>query len=115
MQPRIRAVRSGTLPCLEQRFNAVSRDKIQGDAVDAIPQSRWRGTVFKDVTEVASTSIADNFHSSHAMTQVHAFVDAIGSSRLVKSLASRCCFSNLVPESNSCEPHPMHTYTPSSS
>ena len=91
MQPRIRAVRSGTL-LLEQRFNAVSRDKIQRDAVDAIPQSRWRGAVFKDVTEVASTSIADNFHSSHAMTQVHAFVDAIGTSRLVKAWPATAAF-----------------------
>ena len=69
----------------EQNVNTVSRHKIQGHAVDAIPQPRWWWSIFKDVPEVASTSVADDLHPAHAMTHVHAFVDASGTCGLVEA------------------------------
>ena len=70
---------------VQQRFNPVSRHKIQGHAVDAIPQSsRWR-SIFEDVTKVASAGVANDLHPSHAMTQVYPLIDAIGACGLVEA------------------------------
>ena len=69
----------------EQHVNTVSRHKVQGHAVDAIPQSRWWWSIFEDVPEVASTSVANDLHPSHAMAQIHPLIDAIGTCRLVEA------------------------------
>ena len=69
----------------QQRFNTVSRHKVQGHAVDAIPQSRRWWSIFEDMPEVASTSVADDLHPSHAMTQIHPFIDALGSRGLIEA------------------------------
>ena len=70
---------------IQKRFNTISRHKIQGHAVDAIPQSgRWR-SIFEDVPEVASAGVANDLHPSHAMTQVHSLIDAIGACGLVEA------------------------------
>ena len=68
-----------------QRFKAVSRHKIQGHTVDAIPQSGRCRSIFKDVTKVASAGVANDLHPSHAMTQVDPFIDAIGARGLVEA------------------------------
>ena len=53
--------------------NAVPRDKIERDAVDAIAQSGGRRPVFKDVAKVAPARIAHDFHAAHAVAHVEAF------------------------------------------
>ena len=77
---------------VQQRFNAVSRHKIQGHAVDAIPQPGRRWSIFEDVTKVASASTANDLHSAHAMTQVDPFIDAIGACGLVEAGPSTAAF-----------------------
>ena len=69
----------------KQNINAVSRHKIQGHAVDAIPQSRRWWSIFEDVPEVASAGAANDLHPSHAMTQIHPLIDAIDACGLVKA------------------------------
>ena len=70
---------------VQQRFNTVSRHKIQGHAVDAISQSGRRWSIFEDVPEVASAGVANDLHPSHAMTQIHPLIDAIGACGLVEA------------------------------
>ena len=77
---------------VQQRFNTVSWHKIQGHAVDAIPQPCRRWSIFEDVTKVASASVANDLHPAHAMTQVDPFIDAIGACGLVEAGPSTAAF-----------------------
>lgn len=49
---------------------AVTSHKIQCDAVDAVPQTRGRRSIFKDVAKVPATSPTNHFHAPHAMAEV---------------------------------------------
>lgn len=46
------------------------RREIQSDAVDAVPQMGWRGTIIENVTEMATAIRAMSFGSHHAVTWI---------------------------------------------
>ena len=66
-------------------LDAVPRDKVQRDAVDAIAQTRGRRTVLKDVAKVPATRIAHDFHAAHAVAQIHALFHTRGGRGFVEA------------------------------
>ena len=72
--------------------DAVPRDKVQRDAVDAIAQSSGRRAVFKDVAKVPATRVAHDFHAAHAVAQIHALFHACGGRGLVEAGPSAVAF-----------------------
>ena len=66
--------------------------EIQGDGVDAIPQSRRLRTVIKDVTEVRIALFAKHFHACHSIAPVRLYADVLFGNRLPETRPSSSGF-----------------------